>query len=295
VEQSQAAADLSRTPLSGQPQTNVSLPFSRVLLVDDDLNTLQILNEAFRNTRAEISTADSAVKALEIAKEWNPDLLISDLAMPGRDGYWLIRQLRPDGRENATGCAVALTASATQEERTRALAAGFDTVLSKPMEPGEVLRMAKLLLRQQSDRNQMFVETKVSTKLNQTISVLTGKKILLVEDDVISAALLSVALEQKGMELKSATRASEALDILQDWCPDAIISDLGLPDEDGFSMIQKIRSFPGAKKDVPALALTGYGNEEGDRALQAGFQNYKTKPVDPDSVVHLLMQMLNHH
>ena len=122
---------------------------------------------------------------------------------------------------------------------------------------------------------------------------MAGKKILLVEDDLLSSELVRVTVEAEGSEVRTVARAAAALATLQEWLPDVIISDLGLPDEDGFSLIKKIRSLPDQKAArVPAVALTGYGREQGLQAMAAGFDIYKSKPMDPATLVTLLEELL---
>jgi CheY-like chemotaxis protein len=96
--------------------------------------------------------------------------------------------------------------------------------------------------------------------------------------------------------VKVATRTSEALKTLEQWTPDVVISDIGLPDEDGYTLIGKIRTFAGEKgRPIPAIALTGYaGEQEGQRALTAGFQMYLTKPSEPSKLVAAIANLAAH-
>ncbi|HSE41489.1 MAG TPA: response regulator [Acidobacteriota bacterium] len=126
------------------------------------------------------------------------------------------------------------------------------------------------------------------------MSNLSGKKILLVEDDLLSTELLLFVFQSEGIEVKTATNVSDALLLLKDWIPDVIISDLGLPDEDGFAFIKKIRSMTSMEYlKIPAVAVTGYGREEGLKALEAGFTYYRTKPLQPHDLITMLRKMLN--
>jgi CheY-like chemotaxis protein len=91
---------------------------------------------------AKVRTADSAALALDAIREETPDLLISDVGMPVEDGYVLVRRLRAmeEGRSRHLP-AVALTAYATEEDTQRALRAGFDAHLSKPVEPTRLMEV----------------------------------------------------------------------------------------------------------------------------------------------------------
>jgi hypothetical protein len=82
----------------------------------------------------------------------------------------------------------------------------------------------------------------------------------------------------------------EALAVLTGWKPDIIVSDIGLPDEDGYDLIRKVRTRqPGEGAMVPAIALTGYaGADEHDEALSAGYQTCLVKPIDPDKLAEVI-------
>jgi PAS domain S-box-containing protein len=111
----------------------------RVLVVDDQPQILALLEEILTTCGAVVQACGSAHEALETVRSWRPDVLVSDIAMPGEDGYWLIEQVRalsPD-RGGAVP-AVALTAYVRMEDRLRVLAAGFEQYLPKPVEPTEL-------------------------------------------------------------------------------------------------------------------------------------------------------------
>ena len=112
----------------------------RLLVVDDDLDTLQILQAILSRCGAEVRLAASVPDALAALQGWRPDLLISDLGMPDEDGYTLLRKVRAlDANQGGNIPAVALTAYARVEDRVRALAAGFQMHVAKPIEPAELV------------------------------------------------------------------------------------------------------------------------------------------------------------
>ncbi|MGI9166559.1 MAG: hybrid sensor histidine kinase/response regulator [Pyrinomonadaceae bacterium] len=115
-----------------------SLEGVRVLLVDDDQDTLQILSVLLTDLRAKVQAASSAFEAIEMLEWYKPDVMVSDLAMPGEDGYSLIAKIR--ATENGRFVpAVALTAYVRVEDRVRALSAGFNMFVPKPVEPTELV------------------------------------------------------------------------------------------------------------------------------------------------------------
>lgn len=117
-----------------------SLDGVSVLLVDDDLDTLQMLTMMLTARRAKVQAVSSVAEAFETLQWHKPDVLVSDLAMPDEDGYSLIGKLR--ALEAAGGKpipTVALTAYVRVEDRARALSAGFNMFVSKPVEPQELI------------------------------------------------------------------------------------------------------------------------------------------------------------
>ena len=289
-----ASQNLSTAIADWHGDYSVDLRDKRILLIDDDENTLRLLERAFERSGAHLRSSTSAKEGFEILKEWLPDLLISDIAMPDDDGYRLIDQVRSLPVPANLVPAIALTAYATAADRAKVLAAGFQMFVPKPVEPAELLGTAKALLDHESSNNRdaSNFDSKHASTNATPVSVLTGKKILLVEDDLLSTEALRLELEREGSEVRSAASVSVALDVLQEWVPDIIVSDLGLPNEDGYALIKRIRALSAAEcATIPAVALTGYGQEEGARAVAAGFNVYKRKPVELGVLISALIDL----
>lgn len=115
---------------------------------------------------------------------------------------------------------------------------------------------------------------------------LSNFKILVVEDDDDARDLLVTVLTQQGAKVSQAGNASEALSRVAESVPDVMISDIGLPGEDGYELIRAVRARGFAATALPAIALTAYSRREDQRlALQAGFQAHVAKPVEPAVLV----------
>jgi len=111
-----------------------------VLLVDDEPDARELVTRLLRENGASVVSAGSGAEALALSERQRPDVLISDIGMPGMDGYELLRRMREgDGAEGKRIPAVALTAFARSEDRTRALLAGFLVHVSKPVQPSELV------------------------------------------------------------------------------------------------------------------------------------------------------------
>jgi CheY-like chemotaxis protein len=108
-------------------------------------------------------------------------------------------------------------------------------------------------------------------------------RVLVVDDTDDGRALTSLVLTQAGASVTAVRSVREALEVLERDRPDAMVSDIGMPDQDGYALIRQIRQHEGAHGGfLPAVALTGYARAA-DRAriLAAGFQAHVTKPLDP--------------
>jgi CheY-like chemotaxis protein len=118
-------------------------------------------------------------------------------------------------------------------------------------------------------------------------------KILIVDDDADSREIISFILEDYGAQVTVAASAKEALDYILESKPNLILSDLGMPDIDGYSLIGQIRALPSEQGgDIPAIALTAYATDEDhDRAIASGFQYYLTKPINPDELLITVLKI----
>jgi signal transduction histidine kinase/CheY-like chemotaxis protein len=120
-----------------------------------------------------------------------------------------------------------------------------------------------------------------------TLPELHGLKVLVVDDEPDANEMVQTLLTSCGAEVRVAASTRQALDILDRWRPDVLVSDIGMPDEDGYVLIREVRQRPRSRGgDVPAVALTAYARvEDRVKILNAGFQMHVSKPVEPTELV----------
>lgn len=118
-------------------------------------------------------------------------------------------------------------------------------------------------------------------------SILNGLRVLVIDDDVDTRELFAFVLLQEGADVLVASSAREAIDTIQHAELDLVLSDIQMPEEDGYGLIRQIRVLEARLgKQIPAIAITAYAREEDRRcALEAGFQRHLAKPVDLDELV----------
>ncbi len=126
------------------------------LVVDDDSETLQALRTLLTSLGATVEAVETVEKAVAILAEMNPDVLISDLGMPGRDGYSLIKEIR--AREKEAGASehlpvVALTAYGRVEDKIEIFSSGFDSHVVKPVDPAELAAIIRRLVEARGSAN----------------------------------------------------------------------------------------------------------------------------------------------
>ncbi len=124
-------------------------------------------------------------------------------------------------------------------------------------------------------------------------SHLKSLRILIVDDDADMRELICMSLRQKGVEVQDVASATEALQLLQRLKPDVLISDIGMPEMDGYQLIQQIRKLPPEAGGLtPAIALTAYAGEiNQQQALAAGFQRHLAKPIAPETLIQTIADL----
>jgi CheY-like chemotaxis protein len=122
---------------------------------------------------------------------------------------------------------------------------------------------------------------------------LDGLRVLLVDDERETREIISTVVQRTGAEVKTCTSAREALTELVQWRPDVILSDIAMPDEDGYSFIGRVRALPHSEGGgTPAAALTAYAREEDRRqALAAGYQMHIAKPIGAGQLVTMIAKL----
>ncbi|WP_088891260.1 PAS domain S-box protein [Leptolyngbya ohadii] len=124
---------------------------------------------------------------------------------------------------------------------------------------------------------------------------LSNIKILVVDDEPDTRDLVAFVLEQQGAQVTAATSAHEALLVLPQVKPDVLLSDIGMPEMDGYMLIQQVRALtPDQGGQIPAIAFTAYaGDTNQQQVMAAGFQKYISKPIEPEVLVQTIVHLIH--
>ncbi|MFM7424697.1 MAG: ATP-binding protein, partial [Elainella sp.] len=140
-------------------------------------------------------------------------------------------------------------------------------------------------------------ETRQDAQPPQELPDLSGLKILIVDDEPDARDLAAFVLQQQGAEVATAASAHEALLLLPQLRPDMLLSDIGMPEMDGYMLIQQVRRLaPEHGGQIPAIALTAYaGDTNQQQVLAAGFQKHLSKPIEPEGLVQAVAGLVKSH
>jgi signal transduction histidine kinase/DNA-binding response OmpR family regulator len=146
IKATDGTGDASAEDAGGASDSSRMLEGLRVLVVDDEEDSRDLIMVVLTGCGAEVKSVATVPAALSELERWNPDLLISDIGLPFEDGYSLIKKVRAhESTRHSSIPAVALTAYASVEDRLRALAAGFQMHIKKPLEPSELIAVVATL------------------------------------------------------------------------------------------------------------------------------------------------------
>jgi PAS domain S-box-containing protein len=221
-----------------------------ILVVEDNPITRKMLRVALESEGYTVAEAADGRSALTQAERYQPALILQDLILPDMNGFELVRRLR------ALPCVgtrpvVALSGFLGRIEEARTAEAGFTAVLVKPIEPTRLLDA---------------IHAYVAVDREGSARVGEGLRLLLVDDDPVQLKLTRIYFEQNGFEVAVATSAAAALRSARANRPDAIISDVLMPDVDGFQLCLDVRR-DSRIAHVPVLLLSAWYQTEADRDL----------------------------
>jgi CheY-like chemotaxis protein len=257
----------------------------KVLLVEDQWDTRDMMAEVLKSAGCDVVATGSVPEALDALAACHPDVLVSDIGMPGEDGYALLRRLRQGADPWARQIpALAVSAYAREEDRIRSLAVGFQMHITKPFEPLDLTAAVSHLLRRAPGITEEAAPHARSRDGTPCV--------LVIEDDADLREGLRQLLESSGYEVEVADNGLDGAERAIACRPQIALIDLGLPRLDGFGVAERIRSVL-PRTEVTLVALTGRTQPDDlQRIIASGFDEYLAKPISFDKVEKFLATRL---
>ncbi len=258
---------------------------ARILIVDDVPANTRLLGAKLAAEYYQVGTARDGFEALTAARDWQPDLILLDVMMPGMDGYECCRQLK---EETATLHipVVMVTALGESGERLRGLEAGADDFLTKPVDYDTLMVRVRSLVRLKRLLDEWRVRGDTARALGLStdrvlIPSIAGARILVVDDWDKSAECIQDALREDGVMSVCARGGGEAIAMAATVNFDLLVVNLSIADEDPLKLVSVLRASD-ATHETPML-LVGESSEK-DRILRGfelGANDWLVQPIDP--------------
>ncbi len=279
----------------------------RILVVDDNATSREMLNLKLLSwgmRPAEVSDGASALQALAAAHECGDPFQVAvlDMQLPDMDGAMLGQAIKSD--ERLTGIYLVLLSSLGERGDARKFAQiGFAGYLNKPLRQADLLNVLSIALAGQAAPLEdpsvgsitRPIVTRHSARENRRVNLAARSRILLVEDNITNQKVALGILKNLGLKAEAAANGLEALKILESIPYDLVLMDVQMPEMDGLEATRHIRDLKSAvlNHNIPIIAMTAHAMQsDRERCLQAGMNDYVSKPVNPRVLIEALERWL---
>jgi len=267
---------------------------TRILLIEDNVINMELMLYMLKAWGHRVVTAFNAAEALALARADPPQLIISDVQLPGMDGYEFARTIKADPQLRHIPL-LALTAFAMVGDRERARAAGFDGYFSKPIEPAAFMAALQTLLPDKgiapaADDSPPGPGGSMPTELS---ALRPHTRLLLVDDGQFNLDFKRTLFEPAGYAIECCSDAAAALAMLRVHPYDLVLSDVVMRGGSGFDLLAQVRADP-ALRDTPFILLTSSCTDEPSRArgLALGANRYLVRPIEPEALLAAIRDCL---
>jgi CheY-like chemotaxis protein/signal transduction histidine kinase len=259
-----------------------------LLVVEDDPVQQRAILDLIGNGDVVSTTVGSANEALEQLQTKHFDCMVLDVGLPDMTGFELLDQVTNQEALRTLPIIIYTGKELTKKERTRLTRYAKTTVIKAAKSPERLLDETALFLHR-IEANLPEEKRRVFEQMHNTETLFTGKKVLVVDDDVRNVYAITGVLEANGMDVIFAASGKDALEALaQTPDVDLILMDVMMPDMDGYETMRAIRKLTQFIA-LPIIALTAKAmTGDREKCMDAGASDYVTKPVDTDQLLSLL-------
>jgi two-component system sensor histidine kinase/response regulator len=266
----------------------------RVLVVEDHTATLEYLRSTLESFSFRVATAQSAESGLALMAQSGNDpfgLVLMDWHLPGgMDGLEAAKHIKQDAKFKDTPIIQLVN---TDEMLMQDADQAIEGTLVKPITRSQLFDAIMQVFGHKALAITKSAKNRISTEMLEKLS---GKEVLLVEDNEINQLVAREILQQMGLRVSLAANGQQAVEMAEQTGFDAILMDIQMPGIDGYQATAQIRA--GANQQaaqVPIIAMTAHAlNGESQKAMQAGLNDYVSKPVDVAQLANVLLRWVNH-
>lgn len=259
-----------------------------LIVEDNELDSSQIAKVLDNGDRLSIEIAETGKKALELIKENNYDCIIVDYMLPDIAGLEFVTEIASVKKTHITPVIIYSAKDFNAKEKTQ-LKQYANRILLKDVNSLDLLLEETVLLLHIDQKDLLPEKRKLIENLRSNKDILTGKNVLVVDDDVRNLFALTTAFERYHINVITAESGREAMQILSESAPvDIVLMDIMMPEMDGYETTQKIRR-EHKNSALPIIAVTAKAMK-GDRekCIEAGASDYITKPLKIDQLLSLM-------
>ncbi len=266
----------------------ISRKMKNLLIIEDNEALRRSIIKLIGNGDVHCLEAGTAKEALEHFSQHTIDCIVLDIGLPDMSGFELIKKLESTNGPVLPPVIVYTGKDLTKEE-SDSLQEHAETVIIKGVKSDERLLDETALFLHRTVRDLPDNKKQMITSMYDKETIFIGKKVLVVDDDMRNVFALSKVLKEKGLEIIKADNGKTALKALnEDQSIDMVLMDIMMPEMDGFECMTEIRKIQNFK-GLPIIALTAKAmKEDRKKCIDAGADDYITKPVDIDRLLSLM-------
>jgi CheY-like chemotaxis protein/methyl-accepting chemotaxis protein len=270
-------------------ETYISKPLKKLLVVEDDDDMRKAIVELIDDDDINITSVSSGSKALEQLSKDHFDCIILDLGLKDISGYDLLKKIGDKDAETKEIPVIVYTGQELSRKDEEELSKYSESIIIKGVKSPERLLAETTLFLHRVESNLPEEKQKMLKVVHTREDIMKDKTILVVDDDMRNVFALSSLLEERGMNIIVGRNGREGIEKLeQNPSINLVLMDIMMPEMDGYEAMRQIRKKPAYKK-LPMIALTAKAMQgDRDKCIQAGANDYLTKPVDADKLISLL-------
>ena len=275
-------------------EPSVDLRGMRVLVVDDNASSREILQSLLETMTFDVTVAASAEEGIaELEKEANTHpyrLILMDWKMPGMDGIKASALIKnhPDLAQKPK--IIIATAYGREEVMQRSEKVGLDGFLLKPVSQSVLFDAIMVAFGKEAPEGDAIA--RVSRNDEEELRDIRGAMVLLAEDNEINQQVAEEILQQAGLVVRIANNGKEAVEMVKAADFDVVLMDIQMPVMGGFEATQEIRRHE-RFKDLPIIAMTAHAMAgDRDKSIEVGMNDHVTKPIDPDQLISTLAKWI---